>query len=554
MLTLLRVLLLNALALNDLRSGRRRVRTLLVWLAVLVGVGPVVAAWTALVGMIYAAMRGSELPLYDLTLAGTYAMTQGMVLLTALPMAYSQLLRARDLSILLPLPYRPGQVVLAKLAVVWVFELLVGAALWGPVVAQHLIWTDGGPLRVASAVLLVLAMPVLPLCASSLVALLVANVPGLGRSRWFWQILTMTAAFGAWIVMRQGMPAYDSEKELADFATLKLAQMQQLGRLVPGLTHVVRALTADGLAAFSGLALALALAAAGVAAVLLLSDRLYLRPVLEGSGAGARGHGRAEAARLRPFVLSVARREIGSVLRDPPVAINALGGYVAVPIGFAAAFFMGPRGGPAENGGGELGSLLALLRAPETAAVAPVVFAALGLGAAALAALSSLFSASFSKDGRKLWLERSLPVSPFAVFLGKWLGGLMIAGVAHTVTLLALGLLLRLPPGPWFYAWLVGLLAIGACGALGLGIDALRPKLAWKETVEAVKQNANVVFGMLGSLVLLGVNALALWACVAWRLPPAAAWAAPVVLNLGLLAYALFLGRLAAARFGELEV
>lgn len=554
MLTLLRVLLLNALALNDLRHGRRRVRTLLVWVAILVGVGPVVAAWAALVGMIYAALRGSELPLYDLTLAGTYAMAQGMVLLTALPMAYSQLLRARDLSILLPLPYRPGQVVLAKLAVVWVFELLVGAAFWGPVVAQHLIWTGGGPLRVASAVLLLLALPVLPLCASSLVALLVANVPGLGRSRWFWQILTMTAAFGAWIVMRQGMPAYDSQKELADFATIKLAQMQQLGRVVPGLTHVVRALTADGAAAVAGLVLALALAAAGVAAVLLLSDRLYLRPVLEGAGAGARGHGRAEAARPRPFVLSVARRELASVLRDPPVAINALGGYVAVPIGFVAAFFMGPRGGPAEHGGGGLGELFALLRTPATAAIAPVVFAGLGLGAAALAALSSLFSASFSKDGRKLWLERSLPVSPFAVFLGKWLGCLLIAGVAHTVTLAALGLLLRLPPGPWLYAWLVGLLAIGACGALGLGIDALRPKLAWKETVEAVKQNANVVFAMIGSLVLLGVNALALWACVAWRLPGPAVWLAPVVLNLGLLAYALFLGRLAAARFGELEV
>ncbi len=553
-LPLLRVLLGNAVGINDLRSRKRRGRVLLLWAAMGIGFAPMVGAWALAVSAGYAAMRAGQLPLYDLALAGTYAMGQAMVLFTAIPMAYAGLLRARDLSILLPLPYRPGHIVLAKLAVIWMFEVLIGAMLLGPVLFNHLVWVGWAPLRVVAALILLLTMPVLPLCVATLLALLVGNVPGLGRSRWVWQFLSMGIALAIWVVLRQVMPASDAASDRLDFAAAKLAQMQSIGRVVPGVALVARALTASGWAAVGGLLLSLALAAGGVLAALAGAERLYLRPVMGQAGAGARGRGRAEAARPRPFLLSCARREVATVLRDPAVAMNGLGGYLVVPISLAASFFVNRGHADAAEMRGDFGRLADLLHTPEIAPLAPVVFAGLGLGAGALGALSSLFAASFSKDGRRLWIERTLPVPPFRVFLGKWLGGLFVVGVAHTVTLALAGAMLRVPPLPLVYAWLVGLLAVGACGALGLGIDALRPKLAWKETVEAVKQNANVVFALLGSVLLLGLNALALWGCVAFGLPVGVRWAVPVLLNLLMLGYALFLGRLAAGRFGEMDI
>ncbi len=554
MLSLVRVLLVNALSLNDLRSRRRRGRTLLVWGAVLLGVSPIVIAWAALVGVAYAGLGASATPLYDLALAGAYALAQFAVLFTAVPMAWGQLLRARDLGILLSLPLRPGQIVVAKLATLWVFEFCIGAALLGPVLFHHLVWTGGGPARAAMALALLATMPVLPLCGATLAVLLLGNVPRLGRSGWFWQLISLAALLSVWLVMARTLPEGESARDLADLAALKVAQARQLGRAAPGVGLVVRALTADGLAALGGLLSALAAAAAGVGAVLLLADRLYLRPVLEGAGAAARGHGRAEAVRPRPFLLSCARREIAGVLREPAVALNGLGGYLAVPLALAVSLFMSPRGGEADGGGAEIAQVVALLRAPEAAGVAPLAFAGAGLAAAALGALSSLFSTSFSKDGRRLWIERSLPVAPYAVFLGKWLGAMAIVAVAHGATMVVAAWFVRPPLGPWLYACVVGLLAIGACGAVGLSIDALRPKLVWKETVEAVKQNANVPLGLLASAALLGTNALLLWACAAAGLPAAARWLAPVALNLAMLGYALVLGRAAAARFGEMDI
>ncbi len=553
MLALMRTMLIANFDLNALRSPRRRWRALATAGVVALCVAPLAGTYTVGIGRAYAEMERQGLPLQDLLLAGIYALAQITVLFTTLAVAHATLLRARDLSILLPLPYRPAQIVAAKLAVVWLIELAIGGAFFLPPLIQHLLHTGAGPLRWLAAAPLALAMPVIPLCAGTLLVLLAGNIPGLGRNRWFWHLLLTSSMLVSWLVLRRvvdpGVPVTDA----MDLVQVKMRQFETIGRQLPGSLFAIRALTAPGPVAAGNFVLALAATAGAVGVVLLAANRIYLRPVLEGAGAGARGRGRAEASRPRAFLLSCARKEIACVLRDPAVAMNALGAYVAVPIGVTMSLLT--RDGGADGGaGGGLRGLAAWFSAPEGSALLPVAAAGLGFAMATLGALSSLFSASWSKDGRRLWIERSLPVEPFALFLGRWLGALTIASVAHLAAMAAAGLLLRLPPGPWLYAWLTGGLALAAAGALGLAIDAARPKLDWKETVQAVKQNVNVVFGMLASMALLVVNAAVLVGCVALELPPVVAWVAPVAVNLGALAGALLVGRAAATRMAELDV
>jgi len=550
MFALMRTMLIANFDLNALRVPRRRWRMLATVGVIALGVAPLAVAYAVGIGGAYAAMEQQGLPLQDLLLAGIYALAQITVLFTSVTVAHATLLRARDLSILLPLPYRPAQIVAAKLAVVWLIELAIGGAFFIPPLVQHLAHTGAGPLRWLAAAPLALAMPVIPLCAGTLLVLLVGNIPGLGRNRWFWHLMLTSAMLAAWLVLRRVVDPDLPVTDAMDLVQVKMRQFATIGRQLPGSLFAIRALTTPGPAAAVNFLLALAAPAVAIGVVLLAADRLYLRPVLEGAGAGARGRGRAEASRPRAFLLSCARKEIACVLRDPAVAMNALGGYVAVPIGVTMSLLT--RHGGA--GGGGLRELAGAFVAPEESALRPVAAAGLGLAVAALGMLSSLFSASWSKDGRRLWIERSLPVEPFVLFLGKWLGALAIASVAHLATMTAAGLLLRLPPGPWLYAWFTGELALAAAGAFGLAIDASRPKLAWKETIEAVKQNLNVFLGLLAGIALLAVNTGVLVGCVSLDLAPIVVWVAPVAVNLGALAVALLAGRAAAERVAELDI
>lgn len=552
MLALMRTLLIANFDLNALRSPRRRWRMLATVGVIALGVAPLAFAYAVGIGGAYTAMEQQGLPLQDLLLAGIYALAQITVLFTSVTVAHATLLRARDLSILLPLPYRPAQIVAAKLAVVWLIELAIGGAFFLPPLVQHLAHTGAGPLRWLAAAPLALAMPLIPLCAGTLLVLLVGNIPGLGRNRWFWHLLLTSAMLAAWLVLRRVVDPDLPVTDAMDLVQVKMRQFETIGRQLPGSLFAIRALTAPAPAAAVNFLLALAAPAVAVGVVLLAADRLYLRPVLEGAGAGARRRGRAEASRPRAFLLSCARKEIACVLRDPAVAMNALAVYVAVPIGVTMSLLT--RHGGAGGGGGGLRELAGWFAAPESPTLRPVAAAGLGLAVASLGMLSSLFSASWSKDGRRLWLERSLPVDPFVLFLGKWLGALAIASVAHLATMTAAGLLLRLPPGPWIYAWFTGELALAAAGAFGLAIDAARPKLAWKETIEAVKQNLNVFLGLLAGIALLALNAVVLVGCVSLDLPPGVVWMAPVVVNLGALALAMLAGRAAAERVAKLDI
>ena len=52
----------------------------------------------------------------------------------------------------------------------------------------------------------------------------------------------------------------------------------------------------------------------------------------EGAGGGTRRGRRAESIRERSFLASCVRKEFACTLKDPAVAMNSLGGYIAIPI------------------------------------------------------------------------------------------------------------------------------------------------------------------------------------------------------------------------------
>ncbi|MHB8079658.1 MAG: hypothetical protein ACYDIE_10455, partial [Candidatus Krumholzibacteriia bacterium] len=107
MLALMRAMLIANFDLNALRTPRRRWRMLATVGVIALGVAPLAVTYAAVIGGAYAAMEEQGLPLQGLLLAGIYALAQITVLFTSITVAHATLLRARDLSILLPLPYRP---------------------------------------------------------------------------------------------------------------------------------------------------------------------------------------------------------------------------------------------------------------------------------------------------------------------------------------------------------------------------------------------------------------------------------------------------------------
>jgi ABC-2 type transport system permease protein len=417
MISLLRLQLMVGLNINAWRMGKKRARHVGMFLLVLLAISPSYGGWVMLQVKAFEFLVAGKVPLQDVQLAGTYAMAMMMALLAGVPVVYSTLLQSRDLSILLPLPYRPWQIVSAKLLVTYAIELIACVALCTPTYALYVRHGFAGPADLPVGVLAMLLLPVLPVAVASTVSLLIAAIPGVGRNRWLWIALVLSAMLSLSLTLSM-LSGTGAAGEMTDIVRVRMAQMERVGRLFPGAAFGFRAVTSHGWQAWMQLAAFAGTAACYAGVALLVGQTLYLGPILRGGEGKRRRKGRKAAVAVQTGILrSLVNKEVACVLRDPSVAMNSLGGYISLPILVATYTVMKVQ---SQGKVDVIGQLMAAAHSPAFQEHMPYVLTGIAMGLAAFGTGSSLFSASYSKDGKRLWTEKCLPIPPQTIMVGKF--------------------------------------------------------------------------------------------------------------------------------------
>ena len=534
MISLIRVQMLTSFGINRLKKGGKRGRAIALGLLVALGVAPSYVGYIVMLSKVYAFLSANNLPLYDTVLTAIYSLAQMMILLSGLPIVYATLFRSKDLSILLPLPFRPRQILAAKLFTTYAAELLISVLFFLPALVLNAIYAHPGPGVLLNGVVSMLLLPLTPICISALMVLAVLNIPRIGRCKWFWHLASMVCFMAAWFSFVAFSPP-GSQPDVRDLVQAKMHQVAQLGRLVPGSVFALKTLAVGGLGGLLNQAANVAAIGAWLLALFAAAERFYIRPVLIGDDGGRR-HRRAETSRARSFLLSYVRKELTTTFKDPAVAMNAAGGYIALPLMAVVYTVMKVQ---SKGKVDVIGALAGFAHGSQIARHVPLVVVGFGLGVSFLGAASSIFSASYSKDGQRLWIEKSLPVRPFEIFRAKLVAGLVALSGLNLLTIAAAGLVVPLKFGHLAYAFVLSETVIAYSGAAGLLIDGLRPKLTWKDTVQAVKNNMNVMLAFAATGAALAANAVVLWRCHTWGASPFVIYTVVLAGNAALLAVVL---------------
>lgn len=551
MISLLKTQLMVGLNINAWRMGKKRARHVGMFLLVLLAISPSYGGWIMLQVKAFEFMAAGQVPLQDVQVAGTFAMAMMMALLAGVPVVYSTLLQSRDLSILLPLPYRPWQIVSAKLLVTYVIELIACVALCIPTYALYVRHGFAGPADIPVGILAMLLLPVLPVAVASTVSLLIAAIPGVGRNRWLWVALVLTAMLSLSLTLSV-VSSGGAGSEMTDVVRVRMAQMERIGRLFPGAGFGFRAVTSHGWQAWTQIAAFAGTAACYAGVALLVGQTLYLGPILRGDDGKRRRKGRKPAVAVQTGMLrSLVNKEIACVLRDPSVAMNSLGGYISLPILVATYTVMKVQ---SKGKVDVIGQLMAAAHSPAFQEHMPYVLTGIAMGLAAFGTGSSLFSASYSKDGKRLWTEKCLPIPPLTIMVGKLVAGMALVLPLHGLTVGLAVAVLPLHGLAWLYLAALSTLIIAYSALIGLAVDCMRPKLDWKDTVQAVKQNLNVVLSMGLGLVPLALNVGLLVLCAKLGQPAGVVYTGVIALNVGMLAGIAWLARRAAGALDRLAL
>lgn len=503
--------------LDSLSSGKSRWRILLLPLLIL----PMAPILIGVIAFYVAAFYGLKL-LGQGHMTLVLAFTAGQLACLTFGVFYviSAFYYSKDLSVLVPLPIRPGEIVLAKFLSILVGEYLTMGPFVAPALIIYGILADVGPLYWPFAVIIFLLLPVFPLVLAAMVSMLLMRLTNLRRNRDLWRVVGALFAilvgmgFQFFARMGRGSTFGPTAETVQQIYAQNQALFARLGQLLPTSVWAANALRDDAIG-FGLLPFVIFLAVTGVLLMLLLwsAEKLFFGGWVGGEESRSSGKTLSrdelalETGQVQTPLKALLLREIRLLNRTPSFLMAGLMPLVIMPFMVAIPYIQGAS---------EFAEVLP--RLSRFAGSPGVVIA--GLGAVLfMTSISNLAPTAISREGRHFWISRSIPVAPSVQIHAKLVHAMLFATLNIALVVGALSYLRLLTPLSGLYLIAGGLAVSATAGYMGLLIDVLRPNLNWTDPQKAMKGNANGLFAIFGMLVIAAVGALV--SLVAFLLPRA---------------------------------
>lgn len=533
-LTLLKVHLnlnfgISALKYLFKKEKKRRWVPILIVFAIVVGIGPLVALYTLIAEGIFLAGLSMSQP--EIVITISFMLGQVIVLIFGLFYVMGAFYFSNDISILIPLPLKPYQVLGSKFIVVMVNEYLTLLPVLIPPVFIYGFGMGMGLSYWIKAFLLIIASPVIPLIIDSLFIMIMMRFVNIRRSKDFLAIAG--GLFGMLITIGinflfQRVPKENSSEFIKSILEDRYGLIELIGRKFPPSLWATFGLSQSGAQGFGYFIMFIGLSIFMFIALLWIGNLIFYKGLLSGQEVSRKRKTLSAEAINRRYermsnpVAAIFKREWKLLLRTPVYMLNGLAGTIMGPL-IAAMIFA------AQGQTGEMKELFAFLNMPEYTTI--VTLAGLGF-MLFTAGMNVAASTALSREGKAFWIAKIIPVPAWRQVLGKLLQGFSISLIGSVITGIILVVFLKFSLLRVIIIFIIAVFGSVLLTSLNLIIDVFHPKLVWNSPQEAMKQNMNSLFGMLASFAIIGILVAISIALLMLKLPE---WAIFLILLLAII-------------------
>lgn len=413
---------------------------------------------------------------------------------------------AKDLSLLMPLPIRPNQILFSKFLSVMAGQYLTLAPLLLPGMLIYGILADVSWLYIPYALVIFLLIPVPPLVISALFSITLMRLTNLSRNRDIWRVVG--ALFGLGMVFAFQFvsrftisDATELGHSVQDFLIAQERLINLATRYFPTSAWAAGALReaaptygAVPFLLFTGVALL------SIAVLLWVAERYFLGGLIGSHESRASGRVltavelASQTALMRQPSRALLLREIRLLNRTPSFLMAGV-----IPVVLMPVFILLPM----LQRGETLSSLFQVASAAGNPLV-PVIATGTVL---LMNSMSNIAATAISREGRYLWISRALPIAPRVQIEAKAIHAMFFAILPTGLVAAACGWL-----GLFDLQSLLGFLACTFLATLamaygGLLIDTLNPNLTWTDPQRAMRGNWNTLLALLLLLVVATATA-----------------------------------------------
>lgn len=489
---------ISALKYRFTREKKKLWEPVLIAVVIAVSIVPLLVIYTGMMISLFAAGAIIGQPGIILTLS--LLLAQITILIFGLFYVMGTFYFSTDIDSFVPLPLKPYEVIGGKFAVIMVNEYLTSTPILLPPLIIYGIGTSQGLLYWIKSLILILAVPVLPLTAASLFIMLLMRFVNLRKYKDALAIiggiaiLILSIGFSMYM---QKMP--ENAEELQNFFIGQSGLADLFGKRFPPLQWAARSLTEGGLSGIGYLLLFLCTCTVLFILLLMLSEKVFYKALLAGQEVSRKRKVLTEQQKQNRYgrvsgqVSAMMKREWRLLVRTPIYVMNSLVGTIVGP--FILILMLIVQGSDPE-----FAALFAEVANPE---VAPYVLLG-GLGLMLFTSgMNLVASTALSREGQTLWITKMIPVTARQQVNAKLLVSMIVSAIGVLATALIMLIFFKLP-----VIWVLGATVAGIIGsvpmvALSLLLDVFHPKLIWNSEQEAMKQNMNGGLGMLISMLVL---------------------------------------------------
>lgn len=453
-------------------------------------------------GLIMAAMKINH-PEIVLTMVLLAAQVMSLIFGSFFIMGH--LFLAKDNEFLASLPIPQWKVFASKFMHVYLSEMLISIALLLPPIIIYSVFAGAGFLFYLKSFIIMLFTPSIPLALAALLSLVLMRILGKAKHRDLFTVIFSFVFIVAFIVgqmiVSAKMPTEDFSKVMSAFLIKGNEMINTVGSYFPPSIWATMALYDTGLnGLFNFLGFILA-SAVSLLIVLFISNRIYFKGALaqlEASKSKKSGKKAKLSEKSSSPVFAIFKKEWRLLLRSPIYAMNSLIGIVLGPVMLIIPIF---AGGTINDP--DLNYLLDSLSNESQW----VVIAGLAGFLSFLASMNPAASTVLSREGRAVWLCKTMPQSPKTQIQGKFLAAYSIPAITCVLSVIAGAISFKISPISAIAALVLSLIISLPITTVSVIFDLIRPKLTWNNEQEAIKQNLNVVIGMFAGILLAAIAA-----------------------------------------------
>jgi ABC-2 type transport system permease protein len=415
---------------------------------------------------------------------------------------------SRDVEVLLYLPLKPRQIVGAKFLTAALFEYLITAAVFLPVVIIYGIRSAAGILFYIYSCVVFVFIPVVPLCLAAVLVMVLMRFTNASKQKDTFSIIAGTLALILGLGINLTVQKFIINMNPQELEALIMKGENTLALLTSGIFPTARwavsaLLDTVTTAGFLNLMLYAAVSAAVYIILLFLGEMVYLKGVVglsetvskrnKQNKTEARDKFLKKHSALRTYTML----ELKLLFRTPIYFLNCVIVNFIWPVLLLIYMVMGTEGADIQ------GTVKQLMNNPDIAGTIFLFGIALFTF---VAGFNGTVSTSISREGQELFIKKYIPVSYRTQILAKVLSGFILSIAGAVFTLIAATAVFKLP---LYISMLI--LAAGWMGMLFISfveilLDLYNPKLDWDSEQKAVKQNLNVVYSMIISSIVGGLT------------------------------------------------